>query len=215
MNNNLPFTARLRKIADRLEASDRMVEAAELHAAAEAIETKAFALYQARVVDWMCACFPASVLTDPVERADRLVEEVLELAQTVPGYSADRAQALVDYVWARPVGEPSQEVGGVIVCLAALCHSAGIDMVEAGEAELARVWRKIDVIRAKHAAKPTGSALPGPSTPTNPARDALVASAHENRRLLDLAERGAHLTREEVRAAVEATDAALRAAGAG
>ena len=40
----------------------------------------------------------------------------------------------------------------------------------------------------------------------------LVPSAHENRRLLDLAERGAHLTREEVRAAVEATDAALQAA---
>ena len=46
MNNNLPFTARLRKIADALEASDRMVEAAELHAAAELIERQRAALHE-------------------------------------------------------------------------------------------------------------------------------------------------------------------------
>jgi hypothetical protein len=33
-------------------------------------------------------------------------------------------------------------------------------MAAAAEAELARVWTKIDKIRAKQAAKPTGSALP-------------------------------------------------------
>jgi putative transposase len=36
----------------------------------------------------------------------------------------------------------------------------GIDMHQAAEVELARVWTKIDVIRAKQAAKPRGSALP-------------------------------------------------------
>jgi hypothetical protein len=33
-------------------------------------------------------------------------------------------------------------------------------MQAAGNAELARVWTKIEKIRAKQAAKPTGSALP-------------------------------------------------------
>jgi hypothetical protein len=33
-------------------------------------------------------------------------------------------------------------------------------MREAGEAELTRIWGKVEQIRAKQAAKPTGSALP-------------------------------------------------------
>jgi hypothetical protein len=33
-------------------------------------------------------------------------------------------------------------------------------MYEAGETELSRIWTKVEAIRAKQAAKPTGSALP-------------------------------------------------------
>lgn len=47
-----------------------------------------------------------------------------------------------------------------MVTLAAFCQAHGINMHEAGEVELARVWTKIETIRAKQAAKPTGSALP-------------------------------------------------------
>jgi hypothetical protein len=35
-----------------------------------------------------------------------------------------------------------------------------LDMNKAGEDELARIWTKVEKIRAKQAAKPTGSALP-------------------------------------------------------
>ncbi|MEH3093394.1 MAG: hypothetical protein PGN20_15465, partial [Agrobacterium cavarae] len=48
----------------------------------------------------------------------------------------------------------------VMVTLAAFCWSHGIDLDEAARTELARIWTKIDAIRAKQAAKPTGSALP-------------------------------------------------------
>lgn len=117
--------------------------------------------FQGRVKPWMLVCFGAEIAADTLERNDRFIEEALELVQSL-GYSADRAHALVDYVFGRPVGEPRQEVGGVMVTLAALCLAAGLDMHEAGEAELARITRPeiIEKIRAKQAAKPTGSALP-------------------------------------------------------
>lgn len=116
--------------------------------------------FQTEVNSWMLACFGEEIAADRLERADRFLEEALELAQTMPGFTIDRAHALVDYVFNRPVGERSQEVGGVMVTLAALCNSFEIDIAGSAHAELARVWTKIDAIRAKQAAKPTGSALP-------------------------------------------------------
>lgn len=116
--------------------------------------------FQHRVDDWMFACFGVEISGDKQERADRFIEEALELAQTMPGFDAGRAHALVDYVFSRNTGERSQEVGGVMVTLAALCNAVKINMAEAGETELARVWTKVEQIRAKQAAKPTGSALP-------------------------------------------------------
>lgn len=115
--------------------------------------------FQARVKPWMTTCFGEAVSNDQLERGDRLAEEVLELLQS-GGYPKSRFFALIGYVYSRPVGEPSQEVGGVMVTLAAYCLAHGIDMHEAGETELARVWTKVEQIRAKQAAKPTGSALP-------------------------------------------------------
>ncbi|MEV5033646.1 hypothetical protein MRBLMC3_002883 [Sphingobium sp. LMC3-1-1.1] len=108
----------------------------------------------------MLACFGAEIAGDLLERADRFTEEALELAQTMPGFNAERAHALVDYVFSRPVGARGQEVGGVMVTLAALCNPVGLDIVEEAERELARIWTKVEAIRAKQAAKPTGSALP-------------------------------------------------------
>lgn len=116
---------------------------------------------QSRVHEWMLECFGAEIAADKVERADRFIEEALELTQAI-GYSAERAHALVDYVFGRDIGEPSQEVGGVMITLAALCNTFGLDIGRAAATELARITRPEIVlkIRAKQAAKPTGSALP-------------------------------------------------------
>lgn len=116
--------------------------------------------FQAGVDRWMDACFGEAIKSDQLERADRFIEEALELAQTMPDFTAERAHALVDYVFNRPVGDRWQEVGGAIVTLAALCNATGILIDAAGLDELARIWTKVDQIRAKQAAKPTGSALP-------------------------------------------------------
>lgn len=119
--------------------------------------------FQARVAGWVLQCFDDAIAADMVERGDRLVEEVFELLQS-HGYDPSRIVALRDYVWRRQVGEPSQEVGGVMVTLAAYCAAAGLDMHEAGETELARILRPevAEKIRIKQATKPTGSPLPIP-----------------------------------------------------
>jgi hypothetical protein len=117
------------------------------------------AAFQNRVAPWMDACFGPEISADKLERNDRFIEEALELVQA-SGYPKERALALVDYVYGREQGEINQEVGGVMVTLAAHCLAHGVDMHDAGETELARIWTKVDVIRAKQAAKPKGSALP-------------------------------------------------------
>lgn len=119
--------------------------------------------FQQRVADWMLKCFTPEIAADTLERNDRFLEEALELVQSI-GYSKERAYALVDYVFGRPVGEPDQEAGGVMVTLAALCGPNNLHMHLAGEAELHRISQAdvIAKIRAKQAAKPTGSALPVP-----------------------------------------------------
>jgi hypothetical protein len=115
--------------------------------------------FQQRVQPWMLACFGETIAGDQEERNHRFLEEALELVQST-GCTASEAHQLVDYVYGRPVGEPAQEVGGVMVTLAALCLANGLDMHAAAETELARIWTKVEQIRAKQAAKPKHSPLP-------------------------------------------------------
>ncbi len=115
--------------------------------------------FQARVLPWLLECFGEEIASNREERNHRFLEEALELVQAC-GTTADEAHALVDYVYGRPVGEASQEVGGVMLTLAALCLANGLDMDAAGATELERVWGKIDQIRRKQAAKPKDSPLP-------------------------------------------------------
>jgi NTP pyrophosphatase (non-canonical NTP hydrolase) len=114
---------------------------------------------QSRVAPWMQVCFGTEVSADRVERRHRFIEEALELLQAVDGTKSEALQ-LVDYVFGREKGEQHQEVGGVMITLAALCLASGLDMHKAGEDELARIWTKVDAIRAKQAAKPKHSVLP-------------------------------------------------------
>ncbi len=132
--------------------------------------------FQARVQPWMMACFGAAIAADGAERNHRFLEESLELVQAC-GCTASEAHQLVDYVYGRPVGERAQEVGGVMVTLAALCLAQGLDMHAAGETELARIWTKVEAIRAKQAAKPKHSPLPAAAAP-QVAADERSAAVH-------------------------------------
>lgn len=120
------------------------------------VEREAF---QGRVKPWLLACFGEMIAGDREERNHRFLEEALELVQAC-GCTAHEAHQLVDYVYGRDVGDPPQEVGGVMVTLAALCLANGLDMHQNGKTELARIWTKVEAIRAKQAAKPKHSPLP-------------------------------------------------------
>lgn len=115
--------------------------------------------YQSRVHDWLLDCFSKEIADDGIERNHRFLEEALELVQSLDCTSSE-AHQLVDYVFNRPVGEPYQEVGGVMATFAALCSAHDLDMDDCGEVELARIWIKKDQIREKQAAKPKHSPLP-------------------------------------------------------
>lgn len=117
------------------------------------------ASFQDRINPWMQATFGPEISADALERNHRFFEEATELVQAC-GMTASEAHQLVDYTFGRPVGEKYQEVGGVMVTLAALCLAQGLNMHAEGEKELARVWTMVEKIRAKQAAKPKHSPLP-------------------------------------------------------
>jgi len=115
--------------------------------------------FQQRVKPWVIQCLGEDSANDTTERNHRFLEEALELVQSCE-CTASEAHQLVDYVFSRPIGEKPQEVGGVMVTLAALCLPHGLNMHDAGEDELKRIWHNMDTIRKKQATKPAHSPLP-------------------------------------------------------
>lgn len=119
--------------------------------------------YQARVARWAEECFGADA-TDKPCRNWRFIEEAIELVQSLDCPRED-VHMLVDYVYDRPIGEPSQEVGGTMVGLAVLCYANGLSLTDCAEKELSRIQGMKEQIRAKHLAKPRGSPLPSVQGP--------------------------------------------------
>jgi hypothetical protein len=119
--------------------------------------------FQNRVGLWVEECFGKEIAQDKVERNHRFLEEALELVQSL-GLTAEEAHLLVHYVYNRPPGVPTQELGGVMVTLAALCYSynGALEMTEDGQAELDRINQPHikEKIRIKQQNKPKHSPLP-------------------------------------------------------
>ncbi len=109
--------------------------------------------FQHRVFPWLLSCFGYVIASDKRERNHRFLEEALELVQAC-GCTAEEAHQLVDYTFNRPIGDPAQELGGVMVTLAALSLAQNLNMDSEGEIELNRIWGLVEQIRAKQLAKP-------------------------------------------------------------
>lgn len=118
--------------------------------------------FQAKVAAWMQVCFGPVIAADKVERNHRFLEEALELVQACD-CTPEEAHKLVDYVYGRAVGERSQEVGGVMVTLAALCRAQNISLHDSALTEYLRISEPevIERIREKQKRKPAMSPLPG------------------------------------------------------
>ena len=115
--------------------------------------------FQDCVNKWMFECFGEDIPKDTIERNYRFLEEALELVQAC-GCTKNAAHQLVNYVFNRPIGDKAQEVGGVLVTLAALGSAQSIDIQGAGENELIRIWDNVNQIREKQRNKPLRSPLP-------------------------------------------------------
>ena len=90
---------------------------------------------QQRVAAWVEKCFGLSLLLDRKERGLRVLEEAAELAQAL-GCSQAQCAGTLAYVFSRPIGVPSQEVGGVATTVLAACAAIGEDFETLAEREV-------------------------------------------------------------------------------
>lgn len=122
--------------------------------------------FQTRVARWVSECLGDAALYNQDKRACCLFEEVCELMQAA-GLPTSHCIMLLDYVYNRPVGVINQEVGGVMVAMAAFCQAFNVDIGRCAEDELVRVHQRMDEIRQKDANKPANSPLPGSPAATD------------------------------------------------
>src|SRR5258708_7676275 len=116
---------------------------------------------QNAAADWVRDAFGPHTMLALDERAARVLEETVELAQAlfVPKAIATK---IVDYVYGRPVGNPIQEAGGVGLTLLVVCEAMGVSADIAEHNELMRVLQKpLEHFRARHAAKHAAGITPG------------------------------------------------------
>lgn len=115
-----------------------------------------------RAAAWVRRCFGEHAMAR-TERAARLMEEAVELAQA-EGVTVALARGIVERAYARPTGDPAQEAGGVGMCLAAWSVASGVDVAAETEREVSRVEAlPVEHFKARHAAKvAAGSAAPAP-----------------------------------------------------
>ena len=110
---------------------------------------------------WALEAFDYPVVYDERERAQRVLEEAVEVAQSM-GMSRAEAHAIVDWKMDGEQGDIQQEVGGLLVCIAILCAAKAIDMRTCGLNELASAHERIGEIRAKQKRKPKFTHLARP-----------------------------------------------------
>ena len=106
--------------------------------------------FQVKVGQWVCSTFGFANLNNTKERATRVVEEALKLAQSV-GVDREMMHELVDYVFGREKGDPQQEIAGVAITLSAVAQSLGVILERAAARELERIQKPEvqDMCRAK------------------------------------------------------------------
>jgi hypothetical protein len=117
--------------------------------------------YRQRIRRWITSTFGVQSGIDRRERASRVVEEAVELAQA-EGLGAGAVARIARRVYSRPKGEPSQEAAGLGVCLIAWANAAGLNL----DAAIRKEVDRIESIPACHfRAKQTEKAAAGTGRP--------------------------------------------------
>ncbi len=115
---------------------------------------------QQRVVEFVRTAFGARNM-DRKERAARVLEEALEIAQ-VEGMTIAEIAKLGNHVYAKSIGVAEQKAGGTSIALLAYCASIGMSADAVESSELQRLLSKpVEYFRARHLAKAAaGVAMP-------------------------------------------------------
>lgn len=93
---------------------------------------------QRKVANWCARAFGWAHARSMEQRGIRFAEEAIEAAQAA-GCNPAMLHRLIDHVFAKPVGDLRQELGGVGVTLLALAEAAGVSAEEAEINEVDRV----------------------------------------------------------------------------
>jgi hypothetical protein len=92
---------------------------------------------QTSILQWARDTFGNGIEVSPGVRLMRFIEEATELAQAHGLIEAD-VHKVVSYVFARPKGDPLQEIGGVMVTLYGYAESVGAGVAIC---EMREIWR--------------------------------------------------------------------------
>lgn len=112
--------------------------------------------------DWAERCFGRDHVTNLQIRGIRSVEELVELCQALR-IEKDTLHKVIDTVYARPVGDADQEIGGSLLTLFVLCEAMGKDPEELFEREVRRVLKKSPEHFAKRNAEKITLGLDAPN----------------------------------------------------
>lgn len=107
---------------------------------------------QGSVLDWVKRCFGIQYAS-PAERLERIVEEVLELAQ-IEGLTKARLCEIYDRVNEKPPGVIAQELGGISVTMLGYAECRGLSLDYCESQEVKRVLSKTEAhFRERHQRK--------------------------------------------------------------
>jgi hypothetical protein len=121
--------------------------------------------WQQIIGEWVVRCFGSASFKSVSERARRVLEEAIELAQA-SGVPLNDALYLTRYVYNRPVGEIPQELAGLSLTMLALAESHGLDLDEIQKAEIDRVLSlPVEHFKKRLAVKVAAGVAIGPSDP--------------------------------------------------
>ncbi|AFU88036.1 hypothetical protein CcrColossus_gp166 [Caulobacter phage CcrColossus] len=109
-------------------------------------------LLQTNLADWLERCLGKKTLNSRKDRAIRVLEEAIELAQAA-GISREKALEQLNHTYGRPKGRPYQEIAGVLNAALLTAEAYGYDGLTLGVEEWRRVENKMDLIREKNRSK--------------------------------------------------------------
>lgn len=87
---------------------------------------------------WCASRFGVEAFTNRRERAARVLEEAIELAQA-EGVPIEKSRRIMEVVYSKPVGEPSQEAAGIMTTLMGWAAATDHDIEKVTRDEIDRI----------------------------------------------------------------------------